>query len=153
MNLFTKKFPAFEELNQVIPPDQLRILKDQLDSENPSTPQSQFNFAWGLLKTESVKNQRTALDLLAKLYKEVPHLRRELLYYLALGSAKVGEYANARRYAGALVESEPDNTQFKALKEAIDEQVTQDGLLGLGIAGGVLALGIGIAGVLMRKRR
>lgn len=80
-------------------------------------------------------------------------MRREALYYLTLGSVKTGEYANARRYAESLLEKEPENTQFQALKKAIDDQVTQDGLIGLGVAGGVLAVGLGIMGALMRKKR
>ncbi|EEQ36938.1 putative mitochondrial fission protein [Clavispora lusitaniae] len=151
--MFRRSYPALEELNQNISPEQIRVLKDQLESEHPPTPQSEFNYAWALLKTDSLASQKEALDILAVLYRDVPSLRREALYYLSLGSVKIGEYSNARRYAEALLEKEPDNTQFKALKQAIDDQVTQDGLIGLGVAGGVLAIGLGVMGALMRKKR
>lgn len=146
-------YPALEELNMGIAPEQLQVLKNQLDSENPPTPQSTFNYAWGLLKSDRSVAQKKALELLATVYRDAPSLRREALYYMALGSVKLGEWANARKYADSLLEKEPDNTQFKALKQAIDDQVTQDGLIGLGIAGGVLAVGLGVMGALLRKRR
>lgn len=151
--MFRRKYPALEEVQQLIAPEQLQILKNQVESEHPPSPQSLFNYAWGLLKTESHKSQRQAIEILSTLYRDVPELRRESLYYLALGSVKIGEYTNARRYAESLLEKEPDNAQFKALKQAIDDQVTQDGLIGLGVAGGVLALGVGLMGALMRKKR
>lgn len=86
-------------------------------------------------------------------YRDVPRKRRDSLYYLALGSVKLGEYLNARRYAEALLEKEPNNSQFQSLKKAIDDRVTEDGLIGLGVAGGVLAVGLGIMGAVLRKKR
>lgn len=151
--MFRRNFPALEEVNQTIAPEQLQILKNQVEAEKPPLPQSLFNYAWGLLKTDNHWYQRQALEILSTLYRDVPELRRESLYYLALGSVKVGEYTNARRYAQSLLEKEPDNSQFKALKQAIDDQVTQDGLIGLGVAGGVLAVGLGVMGALMRRKR
>lgn len=151
--MFKRNYPALEEVNQLIAPEQLQILRNQVESEHPPSPQSLFNYGWGLLKTDSHSNQRQALDIFATLYRDVPSLRRESLYYLALGSVKIGEFSNARRYAESLLEKEPDNAQFKALKQAIDDQVTQDGLIGLGVAGGVLAVGLGIMGAMIRKKR
>lgn len=136
-----------------IAPEQLRVLKNQLDLESPPTPQSTFNYAWGLLKSDRILEQRKALDLLSSVYRDAPSLRREALYYMALGSVKLGEFANARKYSDSLLEKEPDNTQFKALKQAIEDQVTQDGLIGLGVAGGVLAVGLGVMGALMRRKK
>ena len=80
-------------------------------------------------------------------------MHREALYYLAVGSYKVGEYSNARRYCDALLKSEPDNSQARALKEMVDDKVTQDGLIGLGVAGGLLAVGVGVISALARRKR
>lgn len=136
-----------------IAPEQLQVLKNQLNLEHPPTPQSTFNYAWGLLKSDKVVAQKKALELFTTVYRDAPSLRREALYYMALGSVKLGEFTNARKYSESLLEKEPDNTQFKALKQAIDDQVTQDGLIGLGIAGGVLAVGLGLMGALMRRKK
>lgn len=152
-NMFGRDYAAFEELNEPIAPEQLEILKNQLDSEKPPSPQSLFNYAWALLKTSNSRNHKQAIEILYTLFQNVPSQRRESLYYLALGSVKTGEYSNARRYADMLLQNEPENTQFKALKKAIDDRVTDDGLIGLGIAGGVLAIGAGILGATLRRKR
>ncbi|GBL51251.1 Mitochondrial fission 1 protein [Candidozyma auris] len=151
--MFGNDYNAFQEINEEIAPEQLQILKNQLESENPQTPDSQFNYAWGLLKTKNSRQQKQGMDILTVLYRDVPRKRRDSLYYLALGSVKLGEYSNARRYAEALLEKEPNNSQFQSLKKAIDDRVTEDGLIGLGVAGGVLAVGLGIMGAVLRKKR
>lgn len=151
--MFRRNYPALEELNVAVLPEQVRVLKDQVDLESPPSAQLLFNYAWALLKSPTTADQRKALAIFSALYRDSPDLRREALYYLALGSVKTGDYANARRYAELLQEKEPDNTQFKALKDAIDDRVTQDGLIGLGIAGGVLAVGLGVVGALVRRKR
>lgn len=147
-------YSALEEVKQEISPAQLDILKKQLESEQPKpSPQSQFNYAWGLIKSSGHKNQQQGIQILLELYRDEPSMRRECLYYLSMGSYKVGDYSNARRYAEAILKSEPDNQQALALKSSIEDSVTKDGLIGLGIAGGVLAVGVGIIGALVRKKR
>lgn len=147
-------FSALEELEQPIAPEQLTILRNQLKSEEPDpTPQTKFNYAWGLLKTPSKKGQKEGMQILTYLYKDVPEMRRECLYYLCLGSYQLGDYSNARRYVDTLLKAEPENTQAKALKHSIEEKITRDGLIGLGIAGGVLAVGVGLIGALARRKR
>lgn len=148
-------YPALEELEQPLSSQQLQILKNQLESEKPeSSSQSQFNYAWGLIKSNSHRQVQEGIDLLVQIYKHDSSMRRECLYYLSLGSYKVGDYGNSRRYVDKLLEVEPDNQQAKGLKESIEDKVTTDGLIGLGIGAGVLAVGVGIiAGVFGRKRR
>ncbi|ODV81277.1 mitochondrial fission 1 protein [Suhomyces tanzawaensis NRRL Y-17324] len=147
-------YPALEELKQPLSPKQLEILRNQVKAEDPMpSPQSLFNLAWGLIKSNIHKQQLEGIKILTKIYKDVPAMRRESLYYLSLGSYKVGDYTNARRYVEVLLDGEPDNAQAKALKDSIDDKVTRDGLIGLGIAGGLLAVGVGILGGVMRRKR
>lgn len=147
-------YPALEEVQNSLSNQQLEILRRQVESEGPDpSAQSQFNYAWGLIKAPDLNSQRKGIDILGTLYRDVPKMRRESLYYLALGSYKVGDYSNARRYCETLLQNEPDNTQVKDLKQLIEDKVTQEGLIGIGIAGGVLAVGVGILGALMRKKR
>lgn len=41
-------YPALEELQQPLSQEQFRILKDQLNSEEPTpSAQTKFNYAWG----------------------------------------------------------------------------------------------------------
>lgn len=150
----SKQYAALEEVNVSILPEQLAVLRNQVEAENPSPlAQSQFNYAWGLIKSANRTDRKKGIEIFAGLYRDEPSMRREALYYLALGSYKEGEYSNARRYAQTLREKEPHNEQLKALLQAIEDKITQDGLIGIGIAGGVLAVGMGIIGALVRKKR
>lgn len=152
--LFEKLYASMEEVNEPLAPEQLRILRDQLESERPNvSPQSEFNYAWGLIKLDHHKQQIDGLRIMERLYKDVPELRRDCLYYLSLGSVKVGEYTNARRYVDFMLKKEPNNSQALELKKTIEDKVTNDGLLGLGILAGALAVGVGVAGALMRKKK
>jgi fission 1 protein len=147
-------YAALEELEQPLSSKQLEILKNQVDSEQPTpSPQSLFNYGWGLIKSDNHKKQQEGVDTLSALYRDVPAMRRECLYYLSLGSYKVGDYTNARRYIEVLLKGEPDNSQARDLKDLIENKVTRDGLIGIGIAGGVIAVGLGIIGGMMRKKR
>jgi fission 1 protein len=147
-------YPALEEVQTALSPQQLEILRLQVESERPDvSPQLQFNYAWGLIKAPDSRLQQQGIDILATLYRDVPAMRRESLYYLALGSYKVGEYLNARRYTETLLQKEPDNAQVVSLNKLIEDKITQEGLIGIGVAGGILAVGVGILGALLRKKR
>lgn len=147
-------YPALEELKQPLSQEQLRILKDQLQSEEPNpTPQTRFNYAWGLIKSGSHKQQEYGVQILSELYKSEPGMRREVLYYLSLGSFKIGDYTNAKRYVEALLKIEPENLQAKALLESIEDKITTEGLIGLGVVTGIVSIGIGVIGGLVRKNR
>lgn len=147
-------YPALEELQQPLSQEQLRILKDQLNSEEPTpSAQTKFNYAWGLIKSNHHKQQEYGVQILTELYKSEKSMRREVLYYLSLGSLKIGDYTNAKRYVEALLEIEPENQQARGLLKTIDDKITTEGLIGIGIAGGALALGLGLIGALVRKNR
>ncbi|KAI5958168.1 hypothetical protein CANMA_004322 [Candida margitis] len=150
--MFGSVYPALEELKQPLSEQQLNVLRNQLKAEEPKpSPQTQFNYAWGLIKSPTRKHQQEAVVILTKLYKTEPSMRREVLYYLSLGSFKLGDYTNAKRYVETLLKSEPENQQALGLLENIEDKVTQEGLIGIGVAGGVLAVGIGIVGALFNE--
>lgn len=142
-----------EEINTPLDRAQVRVLRNQLDLEDPKLPQSQFNYAWALLKEPSRQQVSEGVRLLEGLYKHEVLMRREVLYYLGLGSFKVGEYANAKRYAEALLKVEPENSQAKHLLSEIEDKVTRDGLIGLGVGFGAVAVGLGVLGAVLGTSR
>ncbi|RLV92809.1 Mitochondria fission 1 protein [Spathaspora sp. JA1] len=147
-------YQPLEELKQPLAPEQLAVLRDQLRSEEPNpSPQTKFNYAWGLIKSPHYKQQQDGVAILIELYKSEENMRREVLYYLSLGSFKIGDYTNAKRYIQALLYSEPENQQAQALLESIDDRITKDGLIGIGIVGGALAIGVGVIGAIIRRNR
>lgn len=56
-------YAALEELEQPLSSKQLEILKNQVDSEQPTpSPQSLFNYGWGLIKSDNHKKQQEGVD-------------------------------------------------------------------------------------------
>lgn len=133
--------------------------------------QSRFNYAWGLIKSNKEDDQRLGIKILGDIFKDSPIRRRECLYYLALGSYKLGEYATARRYADSLANHDPTNPQASALKEMIEDKIAKgmysmvdewflrvtnmhkEGIIGIAIVSGVVAAGATALSLLLRRKR
>ncbi|KAH3679185.1 hypothetical protein WICMUC_001196 [Wickerhamomyces mucosus] len=135
-------------------PAQLEILRQQVLSEGDLVSvQSKFNYAWGLIKSSKVDDQRLGVKILTDVFKDSPQRRRECLYYLAIGTYKLGDYSDSRRYADALVQHEPDNHQATLLKKMVEDKIAKDGLIGIALISSVIAAGAtGLAFLLKKKR-
>ncbi|QQP51950.1 Mitochondrial fission 1 protein, partial [Caligus rogercresseyi] len=80
--------------------------------------------------------------------------KRDLLYYLAIGNARLKEYTVALKYIRGLLQVQPDNRQAKELETIVKKKMEREGLIGAAVVGGsVLALGglVGL-GLAMIKR-
>ncbi len=118
-----------------------------------ASTQSKFNYAWGLIKSDRKEQQRLGVKILTEVFKDSPQRRRECLYYLSIGTYKLGDYSDSRRYAEALVNHEPDNAQAIALKRMVEDRISKESLIGVGIVAGALAVGATVlTGILKRKR-
>ena len=90
------------------------------------------------------------LDLLRR--NEDPAMQRDLLWYIAVGAYRVRDWQASKQYNESLLRMEPNNRQGLHLREAIEEKLKADGLLGLGIVGAVVGIAaVGLA-ALMRRR-
>lgn len=87
--------------------------------------QSRFNYAWGLIKSADTNDQRLGVKVLTDVFKDSPQRRRECLYYLSIGTYKLGDYADSRRYVETLLATEPDNQQALALKQMISDKIAK----------------------------
>jgi fission 1 protein len=93
---------------------------------------------------------------------------------LSVGSYKIGDYTNGRKYCDILLEIEPDNQQALHLRQAIEDKLSRgmctfilieslnhiliifffiEGLIGIAIIGGVVAIGAAVVGTMMRHRK
>lgn len=89
-----------------------------------------------------------------EIYRAEPARRRECLYYLALGHYKMGNYDEASKFNGLLVDKEPTNMQAQSLNMLIEKAVSREGYIGMAIAGGAAAIGtIVLAGLIRRARK
>ncbi|TGO13586.1 hypothetical protein BTUL_0067g00290 [Botrytis tulipae] len=130
-------------------PAELQVLRAQYEKEGEHVGvQTQFNYAWGLIKSNSRHEQQEGVRLLSDIFRTSPERRRECLYYLALGNYKLGNYSEARRYNDLLMEKEPENLQASSLKGLIDDKVAKEGLIGVAILSGV-AIAAGVVGSML----
>uniref|UniRef100_A0A0V0HJ19 Putative ovule protein n=1 Tax=Solanum chacoense TaxID=4108 RepID=A0A0V0HJ19_SOLCH len=82
-----------------------------------------------------------------------PLQQREKLYLLAVGYYRSGEYSRSRELTVQCLEIAPDWRQALSLKKAIEDRITKDGVIGIGITVttiGLIAGGI-IASLVRRK--
>ncbi|KAK4238080.1 hypothetical protein C8A03DRAFT_44132 [Achaetomium macrosporum] len=126
-------------------PAELAVLRAQYEKEGEMVGvQTKFNYAWGLVKSNTRSDQHLGVMLLSEIFRTSPERRRECLYYLALGNYKLGNYGEARRYNDLLLEKEPGNLQATNLRSLIDDKVAREGLMGVAIVSGVAV----VAGIL-----
>ncbi|KAI8049688.1 mitochondria fission 1 protein [Syncephalis plumigaleata] len=146
--------PQINDIELPISKAELEVLRLQYEQEGQSaTPQTKFNYAWGLVKSRSRSEQELGVQLLTEICRGSPQRRRESLYYLSLGYCKLGNYVDARQCIDQLLELEPHNQQAKKLRAIIDRNVKREGLIGFTVVGG-LVTGIALlAGVLLKRHK
>lgn len=132
---------------------EISFLREEYQAELPTPSiQTKFNYAWGLVRSSSTQDQEKGVALLQDIYSESPSRRRECLYYLALGNFKLGKYREARKFNDALLNVEGQNPQALSLRSLINERVQRDGLVGVGIVGGIVVAGSVLLSALFRKK-
>ncbi|KAL5612038.1 hypothetical protein BROUX41_000400 [Berkeleyomyces rouxiae] len=148
------ELPYALDVETPLKPDELQVLRAQYEKEGDLVGiQTKFNYAWGLVKSNSRADQQLGVRLLADIFRQSQERRRECLYYLALGNFKLGNYEDARRYNERLLENEPSNLQAINLRTLIDERVAKEGLVGMAIVSGIaLAAGV-VGGFILRNAR
>nr|QBH73481.1 hypothetical protein [Aphelinus abdominalis] len=106
----------------------------------------QFQYAWCLVRSRYPSDIRKGIMLLEDLScKNGDSERRDCLYYLAIGNARLKEYTEALKFVRSFLMIEPGNVQVQRLEVLIKKKMDREGLKGMALAGGVI---VGIAGVL-----
>lgn len=81
-----------------------------------------------------------------------PLQTREKMYLLAVGYYRSGEFAKSRQLVEQCLEIAPDWRQALFLKKTIEDRITKDGAIGIGITATVVGLVAGgLAAALSRK--
>nr|QBH73483.1 hypothetical protein [Carausius morosus] len=145
-------------LDEIIPTDELRkferVYHTQLNVGN-ITNKAQFEYAWCLVRSKFPTDIKKGIILFEDLFqKGSGDSKRDCLYYLAIGCARLKEYSKALQYVRAFLQVEPDNQQVQTLERQIKKRMEKEGLVGMAVAGGiVLALGglVGL-GIAMSKK-
>jgi len=119
--------------------------------------ESIMRLAWALVHSRNAPDVQRGIAMLeASLSGQGASMqKREILYLLAVGQYRAGEYARSRRLVDQALLIAPDFRQAAALKTMVEDKIAKDGLVGVGLAAaavGVVASGIAAA-VLGARRR
>ncbi|CAG2053909.1 unnamed protein product [Timema podura] len=145
-------------LDEVVSVDDLKkfelIYHEQLRAGNVS-PKAQFEYAWCLVRSKYSGDIRKGIILLEDLFQTGNvEGKRDYLYYLAIGNARIKEYTKALHFVRAFLQIEPGNQQVHALETIIRKRMEKEGLMGMAVVGGVaLAIGglVGLGIALSKK--
>eukprot|EP00795_Rhopilema_esculentum_P005356 gene5356-532_t len=113
---------------------------------------TQFHYASCLVRSRYRDDIRKGIEQFNDLCRRKHCDQGDFLFYLALAYYKLGDYEIASKYTKRLISSEPENSIAKELDDLINEKTTLDGLMGLAVVGGVLALGGALLGMLFSKK-
>ncbi|PSN42819.1 Mitochondrial fission 1 protein [Blattella germanica] len=131
-----------------------RVYHEQLN-RSQVTQKAQFEYAWCLVRSKYPADIRKGIILLEELYQNSnSEGRRDYIYYLAIGNARLKEYTKALHFVRAFLQIEPGNQQVQNLETLIKKRMEKEGLLGMAMAGGVvLAIGglVGLGFALAKK--
>ncbi|WJX64532.1 Mitochondrial fission 1 protein A [Trifolium repens] len=121
--------------------------------------ESLLRLSWALVHSKRSEDVQRGIAMLQSSITNTadPLRQREKLYLLAVGYYRSGDYSRSRDLVETCLEIAPDWRQALTLKEAIEERITKDGVIGMGIAATAAAAAVGliatgIAAAVSRKR-
>ncbi|RWS28473.1 BLTX81-like protein [Leptotrombidium deliense] len=112
---------------------------------------TKFEYSWSLIAQKNIESVKKGIRLLEELcYTGDNEAKRDYLFYLAVANAKIGDYSRAMQCNDQFLSVEPNNYQALELQCEIKNKLKSEGLQGIAIVGGavaVLAAGLGAAAV------
>ncbi|UJR27157.1 hypothetical protein I4U23_008455 [Adineta vaga] len=135
-------------LDEIVLPAEIeryRGVYEKAKEANQVTDQNKFSFSYCLIRSKVKSDVRNGLTLLRELYDSTTSddAKRDYIYYLALGNARLGEYEAALKFLDAILHLQPGNHQAKNLKDEVTRRMNREGYVGMGIAVGAGALLVG----------
>lgn len=122
-----------------------KIFHEELHQGNV-THKTQFEYAWCLVRSRYSTDMKKGILLLKELFNSHPEGKRDYLFYLAIGNARIKEYNKALHFVKQFLEIEPTNQQVLDLQNKIEKKMQHEGIKGMAIAGGTaLAIGAVVA--------
>ncbi|KAG8224179.1 hypothetical protein J437_LFUL002301 [Ladona fulva] len=138
-------------LDEVGPPEELKKFERQYHdaaTRGEVDPTLKFQYAWCLVRSKLAADIRKGIMLLEELFQQdIGERKRDYLYFLAVGNARIKEYNSALRYVRAFLSIEPGNQQVLSLESNIKKRMSQEGALGIALAGGALLAIGGLVGI------
>lgn len=149
-----------EILNDDVPSDQLKKAEEayyKATAAKQMTKEVEFYYANCLVRSKYPGDIRKGLSIFEEMCKKYKtEEMRDYIYFIALGNARIKEYAKALYYAEEFLKVEPNNKQVLALQEVVKKRLRREGLEGAAMAGAAgLAIGgiIGLGYALLSKKK
>ncbi|GAB4835266.1 Mitochondrial fission 1 protein A [Ancistrocladus abbreviatus] len=114
-----------------------------------------MRLSWALVHSRQPEDVQRGIAMLEAALSSPsnPLQMRERLYLLAVGYYRSGDYSKSRQLVEKCLEIAPDWRQALTLKKSIEDRITRDGVIGIGIAATAVGLVAGgIAAALARKK-
>jgi len=107
--------------------------------------ETQFAYAWCLVRSRNTSHLRLGTQLLEDLYRKTSDetAKRDYLYFTAVGYCRLKEYEKAQKFTKAIMMVEPGNRQARQLDDYIKKKMRTDGLIGMAVVGGAAAVALG----------
>lgn len=142
--------------NDVSSPNIIAALAIEYNDNN--TPDTTFQYALALCKSDVASERRYGIGLNEQLIKFNYAHPNDCLYSSSIGYYLLEDFQNARRCAEAVIASQPDDANarevFLAASQALDiEEQRKNVAVGSGVAALGLGIAIGVAGILIGKKR
>lgn len=117
--------------------------------KNTMKPKDQLDYGWALMRSKYINDIQKGIILIEELYKTDVENKREYLYFLAVGNAKLKNYCTAVTYLNTYLAMKPECAKVQKLMEAIKREIKLDELkswfMAVGVAITVTALvGLGM---------
>ncbi|EXC10884.1 hypothetical protein L484_002548 [Morus notabilis] len=115
-----------------------------------------MRLSWALVHSRQPEDVQRGIAMLEASVTDSnnsPLQLREKLYLLAVGHYRSGDYSRSRELVEQCLMIAPDWRQALTLKKAIEDRITRDGVIGVGIA--ATAVGLiagGIAAAVSKKK-
>ncbi|CAF0780805.1 unnamed protein product [Didymodactylos carnosus] len=148
------------ELDEIILPEELkkyRTLYLKAEEAGQLTEQNRFSYSYCLVRSKVKDDIRSGLAILRSLYDETnkDDAKRDYLYYMAIGEARLGNYESSLKYLDAILHVQSKNHQASNLKHEVERRMNVEGAIGLGVtigAGALIVGGLAAAAVAILKK-
>lgn len=146
-----------ELLNETVQQEELQKFEKNYRrevAEGNVTNQTQFEYAWCLVRSDFPADIKKGVLLLEELATRHAEGNRDYIYYLAIGNARLKQYSVALKFCKAFLQIEPNNQQAIGLEEHIRKKMEKETMAGVAVAGGAaLVLGglVGLGFALAKK--
>ncbi|PIN18310.1 Membrane protein involved in organellar division [Handroanthus impetiginosus] len=130
------------------------VVEAKKEGSDDRTNESIMRLSWALVHSRQPEDVQRGIAMLEASLTNTnsPLQKREKLYLLAVGYYRSGDYSRSRQLLDQCLEIAPDWRQALSLKKTVEDRITKDGVIGIGIT--ATAVGLiagGIAAALARK--